>query len=199
MSQQPSKPATDMYQDYEASLAALLAIPGHVEGGDAAAQRSFQDARKAADLSLQQQNARLASLAKSAQSRYDGAVRSLNEHDVLLPSQVHGETGVEGDGQALQRAVHDHVAAVTAVNAQVSAAMRAKDEATRRGGSSRKAVEALQARQQKLRLEREAATEAAQRADLDNAMRKRRRLTAMYAGGAMLSVVIVLLIVSAVY
>ncbi|MDQ0733465.1 hypothetical protein [Arthrobacter sp. B1I2] len=200
MSPQTSKAAAELFAGYEASLTALLAVPDQVTKGLADAKRDSDEAHKAADDIFQRQSARLASLLKNAQARYDGAVCSLKEHSVILPSQVRAESEVEGDEQALKRAVNDHVAAVTAVDAQVreakAAAERAEDNAKHRAGAARKANEALQARQQKLRLEREAAAEAARRTEHQAAVRKRRLILGMCSGGFVLALVIVLTVFS---
>lgn len=190
----------EMYADYEAALSSLQAVPDQVAQGFANAQRASDDARKAADLSFQQQTARLASLLNNAQSRFNSAVSSLKEHSVLLPSQVRAEDGTEGEEPALKRAVDDHVAAVAAVDAQLresmAAAGRAKDNAARRAGVAQKAAEALQARQQKLRREQVAANEAARQAAHKATVRRRRILFGICTGGVMLALVIVITIFS---
>ncbi|MDT0197337.1 hypothetical protein Q9R30_18480 [Arthrobacter sp. AB6] len=200
MSPQPPEAAADLFADYEASLTALLAVPDQVAQRLADANSGSDEARKAADVSYQQQTARLASLLNKAQSRYDSAGCSLKMHSVILPSQVRAESGVEGDERAVKRAVNDHVAAVTAVDAQVreakAAAERAEDNARHRAGAARKATEALQARQEKLRLEREAAADAAQRIAHKAAARKRRLLFVMCFGGVMLALVIAMTVFS---
>lgn len=190
----------EKYVDYEAALVSLQAIPDKLAQGFANAQHASDDARKAADLSFQQQNARLTSLLNNAQSRFNSAVNSLKEHSVLLPSQVRAEDGTEGDERALKRAVDAHVAAVATVDAQLREAMaaagRAKDDATRRAGVAQKAVDALQARQDKLRREQEAANQAARITAHKATVRRRRILFGMCFGGAMMALVIVITIFS---
>lgn len=200
MNPQPPEAAADLFTGYQASLTALLAVPDQVAQRLADAKRNSDEAHKAADVSYQQQTARLASLLSNAQSRYDSAICSLKEHSVILPSQVRAERGVEGDERALKRAVNDHVAAVTAVDAQVreakAAAERAENNAKHRAGAAQKATEALQARKEKLRLEREAAADAAQRTAHKAAARKRRLLFVMCFGGVMLALVIAMTVFS---
>lgn len=184
-----------IYADYELALAALMEVEIKLAHGLTDAQRALDNACRASDASFQQQTARLASLLTNAQSRYSGAVASLKEHSVLLPPQVRAENGAAGDDGALKKAIEDHVAAVHSVDLRLreAAAARRADELDARNGAAQEAAEALHARQEKLRRERETAAESA-RAAGQAADRKHRLLLGICLAGVAVVILSLVLI-----
>lgn len=187
----------ELYAQYEASLAALQDVPDQVTRGLDAARRSEETAQKAADAAFQQNSTRLAGLRRTTQSRYESSAAVLKEHDIRLPPQVRPEADVPGDEMSLKREIDAQARAAAAVDAGLKGALadaqRAQADAARRAQGAQQAAEALRARQEKVRRDREVAA-AAQAAAEQASVRRRRLMFGLIGGGAAVLIVAVIVI-----
>lgn len=193
----------DLYAQYEASLAALQGVPDQVTRGLDAARRAEETAQKAADAAFQRDTRRLSSLRHTVQARYDAAVSALKKHDTRLPPQVRPETGVPGDEAALKQSLYRQASAATAVDAALKGAEtnagRAQSDAARRAQDAQQAAAALQARQERVRRDREAAAAQAAAHAADRAAARRRHVIFGLIGGTavlIIAVIVTLVIIN---
>lgn len=157
----------ERYEQYEAALSALQMIPGKLADELESARTAKEDARENADAAYHQHMTRITSLRRNVQSRYEAAVATLKEHEVLLPLQIRGAAEVPDEEAELARALEAQAIAAATVDSRASEAItRAEKEAAARAVNAREAAAALRLRQENLRRDkREAADKARLAAD----------------------------------
>ncbi|MFC4245348.1 hypothetical protein ACFOYW_18420 [Gryllotalpicola reticulitermitis] len=199
----------ELYQRYEASLTALLQVPGTLSKSLDSARRAHETAQQNADNSYKAEINRLATLRRSAQDRYSRAGARLTEHGNPIPAQVRAVATDDGSAKALRSAVAAHTTAAadvdTAIGQAAVDAARRKAEAARaaakKASSGQQAVSALQKRQEALRRQREAEDkrrqEEARLAAESAAHRRRIVLISGISGGGLLAVAVVVIAVVA--
>lgn len=190
----------DGFAQYEQALTSLQEVPDAVNRGNVAAQRNHQVAVEMANTTFGHEATRLAGLRRTIQSRYDGAVGALKAHGVVIPARVRPESPALGDVEALREAVDAHIAVLAAVESQLrraaEAESRAKHDATHRIRDAQRSSDALRARQERIRVERERAEENARIAAEQAAVRNRRLLFLSIGAGAILLLTVIVIIVT---
>jgi hypothetical protein len=194
-----SEDPVEQYQRYEASLTALLRIPGALGTSLDDARRAHQTAQQNADSAYRDEVDRLAKLRGSAQDRYGRAGAALKAHGTPIPAQIRAIATDDGRTEALTSAVEAHTAAAVEVEAAIGRA--AVDAARRKAAAARaaadkaasghEAMSALQKRQEALRRQRETddrrRQEEARRAAEGAARRRRIALISCIGGGGLLA------------